>query len=238
MSGYIDPQHLVSSQVGRSLPFAAVTAGTGLLGPECPERPMVEDYIAKRFASQYAAEIVHFLPWLLTVNQNGNLAAAVGLRPAEHEALFLEQYLDEPVERVLQNAFECPVARGDIIEIGNLVATRGGSSYFLFAAMTMLLKAAGYKWLIFTANPHVKKITERMGFRSMELCEAERARLGQNTGTWGSYYDDKPKVFAGDLDCAATILYDSPTLLSVLTPHREHLLAGAHQLRRNRQEAQ
>jgi hypothetical protein len=83
-------------------------------------RAAVEAYIAQKFAETYGARIQSFLPQLLSLHNNGALGAALGLRRAGSGALFLEQYLDRPVQQLLAEAAGQPVARADIVEIGNL----------------------------------------------------------------------------------------------------------------------
>lgn len=200
-----------------------------------PGRHATEAYIAQRFAEQYGAQVRDFLPLLLSLSPSTKPAdtpcAALGLHPASVGTCFLEQYLSLPVEQILSAAFHCPVVRTRVIEIGNLVATRSGSSYFLFAAMTLLLHEAGFQWLIFTATGQVKKIIRKMGFNPVEICEARPELLHRKDHQWGSYYDNQPKVMLGNLQNANQILTNSDTLQQLLAPHKPQLMQMAKTLR-------
>ena len=90
-----------------------------------PQRDRVEGFIAQRFLDVHGARISSFMPNLLVLFVvEGNPAAALGVRDAGYEPLFLEYYLDLPVEVVLaKNADLClPPSRDCIAEIGNLAS--------------------------------------------------------------------------------------------------------------------
>ncbi len=88
-----------------------------------PERAQVEDYIAAVFARHYGARIRHFKPHLLAMHgEDGRILAALGLRSAASGPLFLETYLDLPVEQRLSAVCGQGVRRGDIVEVGNLAS--------------------------------------------------------------------------------------------------------------------
>jgi hypothetical protein len=197
-----------------------------LVDQHSPKRSAHEAYIAQRFSQQYGATVRDFLPYFISLSNGQDLCASVGLQAAAKRALFLEQYLNMPVQQAISSVFLCPIDRAKIIEIGNLVATRSGSSYFLFAAMTQVLHEAGFQWLIFTATHQVKKIINKMGFNPIELCEADANKLS-NKSNWGSYYENNPSVLAGNLNSAYTLLMNTPTLLELLAPHQKQLATMA-----------
>ena len=67
-----------------------------------PQRERVESFIAQRFLDVHGARISNFMPTLLALlDEEGNPRAALGVRDAGFEPLFLEYYLDRPVESVL-----------------------------------------------------------------------------------------------------------------------------------------
>lgn len=66
---------------------------------EAPGRQATEAFIGARFALEHGARISHFLPLLLALRDaEGVLQAAVGIRSALDQSLFLERYLPQPVE--------------------------------------------------------------------------------------------------------------------------------------------
>ncbi|MDH4172762.1 MAG: thermostable hemolysin, partial [Betaproteobacteria bacterium] len=92
-----------------------------------PERRAFEAFIAERFCRAYGARLTHFLPHLLGVMDGlARWQAAAGYAAAGAQALFLEQYLDRPIEQALGAAVGRPLARGSIVEVGNLAAVSAG----------------------------------------------------------------------------------------------------------------
>lgn len=95
--------------------------------PQDAERPMYEAFIQQRFRLAHGADIRHFMPQLFGVSQaDGELCAVAGVRLAGDEPLFLERYLDHPIEPLISAAADQPVARNAIAEVGNLAASDTG----------------------------------------------------------------------------------------------------------------
>lgn len=165
-------------------------------------RDQVEAYIANKFHTEYGAHVTTFAPLLLSMSCNRELSAAVGVRPAKSSTLFIEQYLDENVERYIESPDGEAVNRSDIVEIGNLVATWKGASQLLFLVLGVALHEAGYRWLAFSATDKVERITRKFPFPLQVLCDSDPARLGDRANEWGRYYETSPKVIVGDLKAA------------------------------------
>lgn len=166
------------------------------------ERTLVEAYIADKFRQEYDADVSSFAPLLLSMHCKKELNAAIGLRSAETSKLFIEQYLDAPIE----NSIEVPegeiVQRKEIIEISNLVATRRGASQLLFIIVGSILYEAGYRWLVFNATNKVERITRKFPFPVQVLCLADPQCLGDRAEEWGRYYETSPRVIVGDIRVA------------------------------------
>jgi len=184
------------SLAGRNLSF-------DLVQEQSTERRQLESSITRKFERVYGAHLNHFLPELLRLGVSDELGAVVGIRPAGSGALFLEQYLDQPVEQSIARAFKTPVDRAQVIEIGNLAAEVPGMAYALFAVLATVLSRAGYRWVACTATPQVELMLSKMRFSSRTLCNADPARLEEGSADWGDYYASKPRVIAGDVRRAA-----------------------------------
>ncbi len=155
------------------------------------------DYIRRRFASQYEAEIHHFMPRIAIMHRDGVIKAAAGLRRADTKTpLFVEHYLDEPIEQVLGNRWKrARIERADIAEIGNLAATGPGAIPGLFAHYAAVLEAFGIEYLGCNATPQVQAIIAHLGLPFEGLIRADRSRI-PNPGQWGHYYDTPSHVMA------------------------------------------
>jgi hypothetical protein len=196
-------------------------------------RMEVEQYIATRFREVHGANIHDFMPVLLTMGCHGRTTAATGLRAAGHQPLFLEQYLPGPVERVLETAAGEKIPREKIAEIGNLVATQGGSSYLLFMVLTEMLEHAGFEWVVFTATPQVQTVLAYLGLSVRRLCAADPGCLTSSSASeWGSYYASQPQVVAGKVADAMAVLNARTLYASVLSLFRGQIIELADILRR------
>jgi hypothetical protein len=189
--------------------------------PDSTHRSRVQAYIADRFRAAHGAEIHDFMPVLLTMSCQGRTTAATGVRSAARAPLFLEQYLSAPAELEIAAAFQSPVERGGLAEIGNLVASQGGASYLLFLVLTAILHRAGFEWTVFTATPQVRKGLAYLGLETKVLCEADPARLTRcSAEEWGRYYASGPQVVAGRVADAMAVLEERMLYASVLALFR------------------
>ena len=85
-----------------STPFESTWGGAGVIGLDHPQRKKVETFIARRFREVHGAHIAVFMPQLLALfDDQGAVRAAVGIRDAGVERLFLEYYLDTSVEQAI-----------------------------------------------------------------------------------------------------------------------------------------
>mgnify|MGYP000229918463 CR=1 FL=1 len=186
-----------------------------------PDRAETESYIAEKFYRCYGAQLENFMPELLALRCNSDISAAVGFRNAKNNDLFLERYLDTPVDKQLSKILGYRLQRNHITEIGNLVSTWKGSSQLLFIALTELMVRRGCQWTIFTATPEVSKLLSRLGLEQIVLCSADGQRLGADLDRWGSYYETMPKVTAINAPLARVMLDEHPLtrdLLSLCRP--------------------
>lgn len=160
----------------------------------------VKAFIAARFAEMHEARIRHFMPRLLSLRSRGEMIAAFGLRSAAQSPLFLETYLDQPIEGLLQTRLGVAVDREQIVEVGHLSAIYPGAARWLIVAVTALLHREGFRWVVFTGTSSLRNGFYRLGLRPMELAQATLQHLPQNERVaWGRYYDNAPVVMAGDI---------------------------------------
>ena len=168
--------------------------------PDEPLRPVLEAFIQQRFRKAHGADIRHFMPELFGMNNpSGELCAVAGVRLASREPLFLERYLDEPVDPLISAAADCAVDRRGIVEVGNLAASDTGSARMSIIAITYLLAMGGLEWVAFTGNIGLVNSFHRLGLKPVTLCAADPARLGEDRHSWGSYYESKPWVHVGNI---------------------------------------
>jgi len=182
-----------------------------LIAPGEAPRSAVERFIHVVFKRAYKARVSHFLPYLLSMREEGRLVAALGMRPAAEERLFLETYLDAPVENTLAQQLNRPVDRSGIVEVGNLASGHGGCARALIITLTAYLKGAGYEWVVFTTTPKVRNNFAKLGIGLISLAQADGERLGEDRSNWGNYYDQNPVVVAANVAAGAATLCQAMT---------------------------
>jgi hypothetical protein len=180
-----------------------------------PARAAVETYIARRYARCHGAQVDVFMPRLLVAQNDGRCLAAVGLRAAGAQPLFLEQYLDAPVEAAVAAGLRQPVERTQVVEIGNLAVSNRRAGQVLITLLIEALRGAGFRWLVFTATRPVRALVQGLGFPLENLAPADPSRLGAGRATWGRYYEAEPQVMAGDLAAGVAHIRADADLLAL-----------------------
>lgn len=162
------------------------------------DRTEIEQFIHNVFAIKYGANVQHFMPQLVSLrNANGELVAAFGLRKAESEPLFLEQYLDTPIEAVLSNHFNKPISRNQITEIGNLAVANPKNAGVLIAHVIQHSLDIGVEWCVATAHHRLQNGLIKGGRDVYALATVDKNRLSPTElVNWGSYYENQPQVVA------------------------------------------
>jgi len=122
--------------------------------------------------------------------------AALGYRRASEGTVFLEGYLDRPVELAVGAALGRSVARSAIVEIGNFAADNALVMLELWGTVANDL-AASSEVAVATLTAPLRRIFERVGVPFVPLGPARAERLGAAAGDWGSYYRQDPQICAG-----------------------------------------
>ncbi len=164
------------------------------------ERKMTESLIKERFRQSFGADLHALMPRLFTLRDStGDLLCAFGLREAAHHRLYMEQYLDEPVESAISRLAGENVLRPKVIEVGNL-ASLPGNARTMIVAVTRYLHDAGFHWVVFTGVAGLRAAFSRLGLKPQILAEADPKRLTpDDLVNWGNYFALKPQVMAGDI---------------------------------------
>ena len=166
-------------------------------------RRAVESFIATRFEAVHDAHITSFMPQLLALfDSSGAIKAAIGVRHASQDNLFLEHYFDQPIERVIGDKAEysqSDIDRKQVVEVGNLASVDRFASRRLFEMLALHLIKNRFQWIVFTGCNSLRQVFKRMRLELIALGQAEESRLPGAPGSWGSYYRDNPQVLLGHL---------------------------------------
>jgi hypothetical protein len=171
-----------------------------ILRPDHPDRAGLQRFIAESFARVYGARIAHFAEQLVGLPEaTGGWAAAAGYTLAAQRRLFVEQYLDRPVEQAIAAALGEGIARSQIVEVGNFAAHTPGAARQVISCMTALLHHLGRTWVVFTSTRSLLNSFARLGIAPIVLAPADPTRLPDRGVSWGSYYATGPQVMTANI---------------------------------------
>ena len=167
-------------------------------------RDELEHFVQAAFESRHGAIVRSFMPTLLGYRDGaGALRGVAGVRGAHEGRLYLEQYLDRPIEQALASALSSRgidrVGRHEIAEVGNLAGASCRAAVRLVAHIPAYLAGERYKWIVFTATGAVRQILAGFGAPLIELARADGASVRGSRDEWGRYYETDPRVCAGCL---------------------------------------
>ncbi len=179
--------------------------------PGGKDRLTAEHFVYSCFKKHYGAEIRHFMPTLMSLSdEQGDLKAVLGFRHADQNPLFLEHYLARPAEQVLARKLMMPVDRSRLVEVGNLAVNGAGGGRWLITALTAYLSATGSEWALFTIGPVLYNAFRRLGLELIDVAEASQDMLpADERQYWGRYYDQKPRVMAGNIAQGHAVLWEA-----------------------------
>ena len=207
-------------------PASTPSCRLDLLSTRHAGRTALTRYIHQQFAEHYGADVQSFMPWLVGLYEDQRIAAAAGFRLASHEPLYLEQYLDEPIEAAMAHIPGLNTSREHIAEIGNLAGTVRHCVRELFVALACLMQAADVEVVTCTANPTVRALFREMKMPFKPICTAAPARLGRSAHQWGSYYSRTCIIMACNInDIIHAMAEYYPEILGRAVPIAQTLIA-------------
>lgn len=171
------------------------------------QRAEVEAFIRTVYSERFGAQVQAFAPMLVSLRDaQGQLLAAAGYRVASEEPLFLERYLNLPVEHRLGHGQWVKPQRSQIVEVGHLAAQKAGEGRRLILLLGPHLAERGLQWVVSTLTEELRRLFVRLGVIPLALGVADPALLGEDAAHWGSYYDHHPVVLAGQIGPALAAL--------------------------------
>jgi hypothetical protein len=191
-------------------------SGLILAEHDAADRLEVSQFIRNRFLKDYDARLTHLMPRLFSLtNAAGQMVAGFGLREAAQSPLFMECYLDEPIEARLARLAGRKVERARIVEVGNLAARPGGARSMI-ALLTRHLYELDFEWVTFTGVALLRSAFHRLGLHPLEIARATPDRLNERERlAWGRYFEGRPIVMAGHVASGYRVLSRGPSALAV-----------------------
>ena len=203
-----------------------------LRGPRQAGRQRLERCVAQVYEQVHGARIEHFHESLLGLEDRfGGLLGVIGHTHADTGPLFLETYLDEPIEARLAARQGQGIRRSCLAEVGNLSALQPGTAAALVSTLAQVLEQRGVHFAVFTATAATRRVFERLGAQLTDLGPADGSRLGSEEAEWGRYYDCQPRVAAMDIPQLCAWCEANPRLRRRLSPLWANARALQAQLR-------
>lgn len=156
-------------------------------------------FIKNIYKAHFGAKIQIDMPRLVVCTENHNIIGAMGLRSAQNHSLYLEQYLDHPIETYLSPMMGSPVDRNTIVEIGHLCVAKHGMGKKIIGMFIQTLLECQYSWGVVSATKPLARVFDSMKIQTIELAKCDPKRLINNSNDWGNYYEFSPRVLAGNL---------------------------------------
>ena len=184
-----------------SSPLNRASSGSGfsIHDQAAAGRSDVEALISRIYALRYQAVVLDFTPTLVSLQRDAGVVAAAGYRRASQETLFLERYLDAPVESLLGPHAGVTPRREQIFEVGHLAASRAGAGRDLVVSLCRHLVDQGCEWVVATVTQELDHLFVRAGVEPVRLGVAAPHALGSDAAAWGTYYEHLPTVLAAHL---------------------------------------
>ena len=162
-------------------------------------RSSLEARVRTGFGHHFNACIEGFMPELAVYEHATGASGVIGFRNAADESLFLENYLDLPVETVVHLVSGEVVDRGSVVEVGQFVVDERDIVADFFRELVPFLVSQGFEWVCFTGTNRIRALLARIGFAGFPVTLADEERLGESRDEWGSYYEQEPVVIVGKL---------------------------------------
>jgi hypothetical protein len=158
----------------------------------------IRSLIQDRYAAAHGAYPTADYPTYLTIGALEAPEAVLGFRPAGEASLFLERYLDRPIEMVLGERFGRPVPRQRIAELGDHASHRPAATITLWREAAAALEGrADIAVAVLTRS--MRAMFDRLELALHILAPARIEALGDAAATWGRYYDSDPMLCAGEI---------------------------------------
>jgi len=196
------------------------------------ERAKVELAVKKVFSKSYQADVNEFLPFMFSLEQEGELLAAVGIRNANNQSLFVEKYLATPIQKIISKDSKQFVARNDVVEIGNLISEKAGMSQLLFILLAFSLEKLQIRWVSYTATAQVEKLLSKLNLSPVVITQAQESDVANGLSHWGSYYQNQPKVCYGDVKQACRQLRNNKRVTAYLSQYQKNIKQVTAQLQK------
>jgi hypothetical protein len=158
----------------------------------------VRRLIRERYAAVHGASPEVDYPHHCTILDGGDAIATLGYRHGDEGRLFVETYLDAPVEVVLSERLGRPIDRAAIVEIGAHASRRPAATMALWLRAANELQDQAEIAVAVLTGP-IRDMFGRIGLPIQIVEKSDPGRVAAGSGQWGRYYESDPLVCAGEI---------------------------------------
>jgi hypothetical protein len=168
-----------------------------LVTPASSRRKEVEEFVKASYKEHFSANLNSFFPLILTViNIDDDLImGALGIRYADEDLLFSENYLPESIEDSIFFHEKGVINRSKIIELGNFVVNSKEDIKFVLPAVSKFIKSLDVNWAVYTLTRPIKSYFNKFGIELNFLHDANAKAVNGAATDWGKYYQFNPAVY-------------------------------------------
>lgn len=163
-------------------------------------------FVHDQYKLHFDCDLRHYMPSHLVLFEEDRIMAVAGIRAANTESLFLEQYLDESIEESILAKMHQVMDRSKIVEVGGFAARDHLSALKLMLQLSRQLDEMGFEMLVCAANRPIQKCLKLSGFTWKILGEVRPERVDHSANHWGKYYQSRPSLLAGVIAQSKTLL--------------------------------
>jgi len=184
--------------------FAKQSYQVDLVPQQHADRQNIEHFIHAVYEKRYQADVQAFMPMLVKVSSvsSGKTVAAAGFTLGHRNKLFLEQYLDFPLEKAASAVIGKQMKRSDFVEVGNLAGAIPGAAHLIILSLAEYLSSIGHQWIAFTLTKSMVNAFQAIGLEPLALIDAHHSSTSTQCDDWGSYFETQPKVMVGAMALA------------------------------------
>ena len=170
-------------------------------------RASLETFVRHSYKKIFNAQLNSFLPNLVaSTTSDDQIWAAFGYADAGQGKLFLENYLDDPIEKLVSKKIGKNIQRKKIVEVGNLSITHMADSVKTMRDIAGYLQSLGYEWIVCTATRYLRLLFLKSGAKPVSIAQAPKSRVSEDGSEWGSYYVTAPEILIGNVNQSVSLI--------------------------------
>lgn len=161
-------------------------------------------FARQAYEKRLSCELEHYYPAYLVYGNSQEIYAVVGMRCAIDEPLFIEHYLDKPIEQLLDGG---RTDRADIVELGCFAANDTRSAFHLMAGSAAYLQSKGFGYVVCAANRSIQRCLSKLNIPVDILGNVDPSRVPGGADAWGNYYEGDPRIMAGSIHAGCEAIH-------------------------------